>query len=770
MRTSLELAIAFALATAAGTAYAQTAGLEEIVVTATKRDTTIQETPIAVSALDSNALANQQVQDVQDIARNVPGVSFVSTLPGRAIVVLRGISPIGGQPTVGLYLDDIPMTGNIGLLQGMSEPRLLDVERVEVLKGPQGTLYGSSSMGGAIKLVSTKPDPTQFGGKAHAGLNSVAHGDMGYEGDAVLNIPLIDDRMAVRLGGGYRVEGGYIDRVAGGSWSDLYRRTSATTLAQQVQPTGNTVSDDDINDLKVTLGKASLLFKPTDATEIVASVNYSKSEYGDIGQYWENLGRFKTSSLLAQPVDEELTIGSLAFTADLGAAEFTSLTGYFHREVELTGDYSFYLRSLLGPTGTGAYFANIPTNRVQANTGETWSQEFRLASTDKSSRLQWLVGVFGSDTDTDRSPRINSFGVSALVPASLAPLVANDVVFGTDGRGDIKEYAVFGEATFSFTDKLDLTLGARYFKNKNTTVNSSFGLLAGGTIAPVAIKSDEDGVNPKVTLSYALADDHMVYATASKGFRPGGPNTPVPTTQCATDLGRLGLSVAPTGYDSDSLWNYEIGSKNQFADRRLTVNGAAYFIDWSEIQQSVSLSCGFPFIGNVGEAESKGLELEVDALLTDNLQVGMGAALTDTEITETVPGVTAQVGNDILGVPNTVLNGYVQYMMPLSDAYSLRARVDHQYRSSQRMAFEQTIRVNIVGGGTVLVPNPGQEQGSVALTNLSLGLSADMYDFTLYVHNVLDSDDVMDPNVLLRIPQISAPRPRTIGLEATYRF
>lgn len=768
MRKLARFAVALALA-AASTAPAYSQELEEVVVTATKRDSTIQETPLSVTALDADALSNLQIQDVHDVAQNVPGISFVSTLPGRSIVVLRGISPIGGQPTVGLYLDDIPMTGNIGLLQGMSDPRLLDIQRVEVLKGPQGTLYGGSSMGGAIKLVATKPDPTEFSGRAHAGISSVAHGDVGYEGDAVLNIPLLQDRMALRLGGGYRVEGGYIDRVAGGSWADLYRR-DPTTLQPVEHPTGNTVDDDDINDLKVTLGRAALLFKPADNTEIVASLNYSKSEYGDIGQYWGNLGRFKTSSLVAQPVDEELTVGSVAINSDLGAVTLTSLTGYFRREVNLTGDYSFYLRSLLGPTGTGAYFANIPSDRVQANFGETWSQELRLASNDPSAKLQWLVGVYYADTDTNRNPRINSYGVSDLVPPNLAPLVAGDVVFGTDGASDIKDYAAFGEATYAFDDHWSLTLGARYFKNKNSTTNSAFGLLNGGTAAPLAIDSDEDGVNPKMTLTYTVNDDHMVYATASKGFRPGGPNTPVPASQCSADLAQLGLSAAPTKYDSDSMWSYELGSKNRFADRSVTLNGAVYFIDWSKIQQQVSLGCGFPFIGNVGEAQSKGLELELDALLTDNLQVGFGAALTNTEITDTVPGVTAQVGDDVLGVPDTVLNGYVQYTLPLSSDYSLRARADHQYRSSQLMAFEQTIRVNLEGGGTAVLPNPGREQGSTSLTNLSLGLSSDAYDVTLYVHNVFDRDNVLDPNVVLRIPQVSAPQPRTVGVDAVYRF
>ncbi len=752
-----------------GPVNAQAIALEEIVVSATKRDTSIQNVPLAISAIDADALRDQQIQDVQDISRSVPGVSFTSSLPGRAVVVLRGISPIGGQPTVGLYLDDVPMTGNIGLLQGMSEPRLLDVERVEVLKGPQGTLYGASSMGGAIKLVSAKPDADEFSATATAGVSSVAHGDMGYEGQMVLNIPLVEGRSALRIGGGYRHEGGYIDRVAGERWADLYRR-DPVTLEPQTQLSGNTVNKEDINDLDVTMGKIALLVKPTDNSEIVASINYSKSEYGDLGQYWGNLGKFKTSSVLEQPVVEDLTLGSLSYTVDFDSVQLTSLTGYFRREVALTGDYTFYLRSLLGPTGTGAYFANIPTNRVQSNFGETWSQEIRLASTDSSSRLQWLVGVYGSDTNTKRDPRINSFGVSALVPDALAPMVAGDVVFGTDGVSDIKDFAVFGEATYELTDRLGLTVGARYFYNKNETTNSSFGLLAGGTIAPVTIKSKEDGVNPKVTLSYEAAPDHQLYVSASKGFRPGGPNTPVPASQCAADLALLGRTEAPSAYDSDSMWNYEVGSKNMFADRRVTLNGALYFIDWSKIQQNVALSCGFPFIGNVGEAESKGAELEFQALVTDRLMVGFGAALTDTKITQTVTGVTAQVGDEVLGVPDTILNGFVQYEYPLAGAYSLRARADHQYRSSQSMAFEKTIRVNLIGGGTTLLDNPGREQGSVALTNLSFGLYADAYDVALRVQNVFDRDDVLDPTVLLRIPQVSAPLPRTIGLQATYRF
>lgn len=770
-RKLVDAALAFVLAAAATrSVHAQSAELDEIVVSATKRNTTIQETPLDVSALDAKTLSNLQVEDLQDVARNIPGISFTNTLPGQSVLVLRGISPIGGQPTVGLYLDDIPMTGTIGLLQGMSEPRLLDVDRVEVLRGPQGTLYGASAMGGAIKLVSVMPDPSEFTGVAKAGVDEVDHGGVGYHGEAVLNIPLIDDRLAIRLGGGYRLEGGYIDRVAGGDWENVYLRTNATTLAPVQTPTGNTVNENDINDTRVTQGKAALLLKPSDNTELVASVNSTKTEYGDIGEYWGNLGKFRQSNLLAQPVDEDLTVGDVSFTANLESVQFTSLTGYFHSKIDLTADYSFYIRSLLGPAGLGALFANIPSDRVQANAQDTWSQEFRLASGDKNSRLQWLIGVFGADTKTKTDPRISSFGISGLVPAFLASSVAGDVVFGADARSSIDDYAVFGEATYALTDRLSLTLGARYFQDRNTSVSSSFGLLAGGTVAPVTIRSDEDGVTPKFTASYKLDEDHLLYSTASKGFRPGGPNSAIPLSECGADLAKLGLTAAPNKYVSDSLWNYEIGSKNQFLDRRMTLNGTAYYIDWSKIQQTVSLDCGFPYIANVGKAYSKGLEFEFEALLTDRLLAGLGAALARTDITQTSMGVTAQVGQDVLGVPDTVLNGYIQYTLPVSADYALRARVDNQYRSSQLMNFSSTINVNIVGGGTAIVPNPAQVQGALDLTGLSFGLQAKAYDLTLYVHNVFDRSDVMNAYVLLHTPQVSAPQPRTIGLDAAYRF
>lgn len=744
--------------------------LQEIVVSATKRDQSIQEVPLAISALDAEALANQGIRTIQDIAQYVPGLSFVTSLPGRTTLVLRGISPVGGQPTVGLYLDDIPIGGDLALLQGMTEPQVLDVARVEVLKGPQGTLYGAGSLGGAVKLVSARPDVTEWSGFTLAGVSNVANGGTGYEGQAVLNMPLVRDRLALRVGGGYRYDSGYIDRIAGGTWADLFLRTDAATLTPVELPTGNTVNKRDVDDLKVTSGKLGLLFTPSESTEVLASLNYWRSESGDLGQHWLNLAPFQQSFLLDQPIEEEVTVGSLAITHRWDGVKLDSLTGYFRRENDLLADYTFFYRSLVGAGPLGPLFNDNPGDRHQSRRSQTWSQELRISSDDPQARLQWLAGVYGSRTDNDVVLRLSTYGIEAMAPPSVAPMVEGDVVYGSDASTDTEQYAAFGEATYSFTDRFAVTLGARWFRHEVASVSSAWGLLNGGAGPLEVLDSRETGINPKVSTSFRFDDDHMAYALAAKGFRPGGPNIIVPAVQCAADLARLGLTQAPASHKSDSLWNYEIGSKNTLLDRRITVNAAAYLIRWSEIQQQVMLTgCGIPFLGNVGAAESRGVELEVEARVTQRLTAGFGLAYADTEITETVPGVTAQVGDRVLGVPKLVANGFLQYEAPIFGSMAIRARVDHQYRDSQLTAFERDMSVTLQTGGTMLVPYAGRVQDASNLTNLSVALERDMLDLTVYVRNVFDRDDRLAANQL-RSDQTATVRPRTIGVEARLRF
>lgn len=744
--------------------------LQEIVVSATKRDQSIQEVPLAISALDADALANQGIRTIQDIAQYVPGLSFVTSLPGRTTLVLRGISPVGGQPTVGLYLDDIPIGGDLGLLQGMTEPRVLDVARVEVLKGPQGTLYGAGSLGGAVKLVSARPDVTQLSGFTLAGVSSVANGGTGYEGQAVLNVPLVDERLAMRVGGGYRYDSGYIDRVAGGTWADLFLRTDPVTLAPVEHPTGNAVGKRNVDDVKVTSGKFGLLFTPGQDTEILASLNYWRSESGDLGQQWVNLAPFQQSFLLDQPVEEEVTVGSLAITQRWDGVKLDALTGYFRRENDLRADYTFFYRSLVGQGPLGPLFNTNPGDRHQSRVSQTWSQEVRLSSDDPGARLQWLAGVYGARVDNDLVLRLSTYGIEAMAPPALAPMVVDDVVYGSDATGEIEQFAAFGEATYSLTDRFDVTVGARWFRHEVSSISSAWGLLNGGAGPLEVLDSRETGVNPKVSASFRFDDNHMAYVLADKGFRPGGPNIIVPVAPCAADLARLGLTQAPSSHESDSLWNYEIGSKNTLLDRRMTVNAAAYLIKWSEIQQQVMLTgCGIPFLGNVGAAESRGVELEIEARMTQRLSAGFGLAYTDTEITQTVPGVTAQVGDRVLGVPKIVANGFLQYEAPIFGDMAIRARVDHQYRDSQLTAFERDMRVTLQTGGTTLVPYAGRVQPASNLTNLSVALERDVLDLTLYVRNLFDRDDQLAVNQL-RSDQTATVRPRTLGVEARWRF
>lgn len=742
--------------------------LEEVIVTATKRDVSIQDVPLAITALDARTLQQEMIRDILDVAQHVAGLSFTTALPGRTTLVLRGVSPVGGQPTVGMYLDDVPMTGNISLLQGMTQPRIFDVGRVEVLKGPQGTLYGAGSLGGAVKFVGVKPDPEGFDAFALAGVSGTEGGDTSYEAQGLINVPLFSDRGALRIGGAYRHDGGYVDRVAGGDWADLYLRTDAATLAPVERPSGNTVNAQDVNDLDSTSGKVSLLFEPSDTSEILATLNYWRTEAGDFGVAWGNLAERQQSFVLDQPIQEEVILGSLSIEKRWSGVTLNSLTGYFQRDNDLTADYTFFYRSLLGQGPFGFLFETNPGDRIQAHKSDTWSQEFRLASNDPGARLQWLAGVYGSRTENELELRLHSHGISEIIPPPLAPLVVDDVVYGSDPTSTAEQLAVFGELTYAITDKLDLTVGARWFDYQIRSRSQAWGVLNGGTGPDERLSSSEDGLNPKFTLAYAFDDDHMAYALASKGFRPGGPNIAVPTSQCAADLENLGLTEAPKSHKSDSLWNYEIGSKNTLLDQRMTLNGAIYYIDWSDIQQQVLLiGCGIPFLGNFGKAETRGAELEMEARLASRWLMGLGLAYADTEIKETVTGVTAQVGDPMLGVPELMANAYLQYEVPTGSDRTWRARVDYQYRDSQLTAFERTMTVGLQTGGTAVVPYAGRVQAAASNTDLSFGLGTRQFDYTLYVRNVFDEDVpvVAEP---LRIDQSGLPRPRTYGFEVRW--
>src|SRR5690606_30471517 len=311
---------------------------------------------------------------------------------------------------------------------------------------------------------------------------------------------------------------------------------------------------------------------------------------------------------------------------------------------------------------------------------------------------------------------------------------------------DSKQLAAFGEITYEILPSLDLTLGLRYF-DAEQTVNGVFdGLFNGGPSTVDNKKSREDGFTPKIALTWRATADNLLYTTASKGFRQGGPNRyNTNSPLCAPDFERLGIDRVPDSYEPDKLWTYEIGSKNQLLDRRATVNAAVYFTDWSKIQQQVNLpTCGFQFVGNVGAAEIKGAELAIEAAITDRLTLGGTASYTDAEITKSAPGVSAQVGQSVLDTPEWMGNVYGDYRFPLGQSMEAVLRAEYQYRGSSLRQFDTTMLVTYPDDSVAPVPNMTQIQDSYDIVNVNFTIFRDNWQYRLYINNLLDEAPYLD--------------------------
>ena len=736
--------------------------LEEIVVTAQKREQKLQDVPMAVTAVSGAQLEQQGITQFQDLLRSVPGVSFAGTEPGQSRYAIRGVSTEASSPTVGVYLDDISLVSISTGFAGAIDPAFFDMERVEVLKGPQGTLYGGSAMGGAIKYVSRQPviDETSF--TTGAGLSTTRGGDLSYEAEGVANIPLVAEKLALRGGVSYRRTGGYVDNVPN---ADTEVWTRSTTLPPAaIQPTRystlSTFNDEATNDRDLLAVRLSAKFTPNDSLSVVPAVFYQKSDKNGTDAYFTNLPEFEASYRFAQPTKDEAGIYSLTISNDFGGATLTSISAFVDREVNWDRDYSLFIGNLAAP------FFPFDSYNTSDTTTETFTQELRLSGDAFSGRLQWVGGVYYADQEDRLLQVVTTIGAGE--PFGLG----TDVTYFGDQRTDSKQYAAFGEVTYEIVPSVDLTLGLRYFEAEQT-VNGDFdGLFNGGASTVDNKESKEDGFTPKVSVTWRATDDNLLYTTASKGFRQGGPNRfNTNSPLCAPDFERLGINRVPDSFRPDTLWTYEVGSKNQVLDRRATVNAAVYYTDWSKIQQQVNLpTCGFQFIGNVGAAEIKGAELAVEAAITDALTLGGTASYTDAEITESSPGVSAQVGQSVLDTPEWMGNVYGDFKFQLSQTMDATLRAEYQYRGSSLRQFDTTMLVSYPDGSALNVANVTQIQDSYDIVNLNFTVFRDNWQYRLFINNLLDEAPYLDYGRTSGESSATTLRPRTIGVGARVNF
>jgi outer membrane receptor protein involved in Fe transport len=778
LRTS-SLSLALALGSIAGTAFAQTAaptdqggadkrtakdptGLEEIVVTAEKRESTVQKTPISMTAISEAELQARGLSDFRSIAQETPGVSMKTSGPGQTEFEMRGLTATGGfSPTVGFYVDDAPLTAPAQAAQGkvVIDPDLYDVNRVEVLRGPQGTLYGAGSMGGTIKLVTNQPQLNTVAMSAQTTDSGTDGGGFNYGGSAMLNLPLGQDVAAVRFVGTYKYTSGYIDRIVADPFP-LPTNGGLTRGDVAAAPVQARYSD--VNWEELQGGRVTLLLKLGDNLTITPGLMYQKISLGGAGTVDDPPGNVYAHYQpfnIAEPLEDNFSIYTLNVKYHFDWADLTSATAKWNRHDEQTQDISETMQALFGfPSYTIAGGGIGAGAQEETDFTDQISEEIRLAS-NGTGPFEWLGGFFFSRFNSNTTSLSNYPGLENFFGTTDLISVGEPI--------EITQRALFGEMSYKITDALKGTLGLRYYRYSSTeeTINSGLASIAGGPGTVLEYGSaNNKGFNPKVNVAYTVSDDVLLYTTAAKGFRPGGPNSPVPLSgpvQCLTGPGNLqslGLTSAPNQFNPDNVWSYEVGEKARTLGNRFQINSAVYYESWTDVQQLVDPSCGFGFTANAGSATIYGSEIEMIANLSSAWSVSQNIGTTHATFDHTVEATNTVKGQKLLDVPDLTANTAVIFSTPVSDTYNFNARATYSYVGPmQDITYE---RNNLAG---------------YALVSARAGVASDRFSATLFATNLANKFAILTNNTAqtVNIPSVNrwvVTQPRTIGVDLQVRY
>ena len=739
--------------------------LQEIVVTAEKRDSTVQKTPISITAISGSDLQAQGLSDMASVAQQVPGVSFKTSGPGQTEFEMRGLTSTGGEsPTVGFYLDDAILTPAAMAQNGKTviDPSLFDLNRVEVLRGPQGTLYGAGSMGGTIKLVTNQPDPKAFAANVEViGSGTTDGGGFNHTENVMFNIPLMQDVLALRLVGTDKYIDGWIDRKV---LSPFPTEVNGSTARGDVA--GASVAEDfrHSNTEHLQAGRAALLFQPTDRLSITLGfMHQSLTQDGPntIDSPPLNETHYQPFDV-SEPFEDKFDLYTLTGKFNFDSFQLVSASAYWDRQQNQTQDISEamqdYIGGFFGPPaawpysstatvteGGGTFFGLGAGSITEDDYTRQFSEELRLASTGPGP-LQWLVGGYYS-----------SFGATSHVYSFYPD--TNDgfnADFGTTNladnhrKVDIDQYAAFGEVSYMLPDNLRASLGARYYQYHSNSVTSVSGVSANGTSNPLFGLAQNSGVTPKLDLAYIPDDNTTVYGTVSKGFRPGGPNSPIPVPPCA--------SAAPTQFGPDSVWNYELGEKLRFLDSRISVNGAIYYEDWTNVQQQVAPSCGFKFTANAGKATVYGAELEVAVLLMPGFVLSQNAGYTHATNSTTLPAAGVVSGQRLLDVPEVTANTALSYKQPLANELNFVSRLTNSYVSGIQ---DITFTRNSLPAYDLVSLRAGVESGRWSAVAFADNLTNKMA--------LLSDTGALSANISI-LNRVATNQPRTIGVDLSFKF
>ncbi|MES2056552.1 MAG: TonB-dependent receptor [Pseudomonadota bacterium] len=699
----------------------------DIVVTATKRPEVARKISGSISVQTGEQLEKLGAQGLGDYLQRMPGVIFNAARPGDGAIAIRGIASTTGkdqgQATTGIFINDVPLT-DPSISIGTPDIDTFDVANVSVLRGAQGTLFGSASLGGAVNYQASRPDLGRTSARVQGTLSGTQHGGTGGAGKAMINAPIIDDVLGVRGVFVYRRDAGYIDNIGTG------KSDSNTTVTKG--------------------GRLLVSWKPGPRTTINYMYLEQKQETEDVGfQQPLTAGTLRKSTLFDDRATFSTLIHNLRLDQDLDFATLTATATYHRKKSFQQDDYtSTFSADLFG-------LAPVTSEARGRNRGQTY--EIRIASAPGGA-FDYVVGAMYDSTKTALNQRVTATGLQAVVddlfgPGSGAVIAPGDLFIGGEVIGKADEKALFGEATYHLDDRLKVTLGGRLFDQQlklHSTLTGLAATLGGNPASGLGGGQKSSGFNPKGSITWTPGSDLMIYALASKGFRFGGPNI-IP--------GLPGTNV-PAQYRSDSLWNYELGARMDLFDRKLLLDVTAFYIDWSDIQLRLT-SGQLNYADNAGSARSYGVEASatlrpIDGVSLTSSLTYLNAKLSDSfDPDPSAPGPVVPRGSTLPGASKWQLSNVLGYEH--RDAASTWSfLLSHRYVSRAPGA--------LVAGGVL----SGAELGGYHLFNLRAGVSDDRYGITLFVDNIGDSRGVTsgsaDP-----LEQFIV-RPRTFGVTVNYRI
>jgi iron complex outermembrane recepter protein len=796
--------------------------LAEVVVTATKRPTTVQTTPITIVAITSAEMADRGITDLDSLVATVPSLAVRdSGVPGEDEFEIRGLNSQGGNTSmVGLYLGDIPLSAPANSEFGKVEmdPDMYDLNRVEVLEGPQGTLYGSSSMGGTIRLIPNAPQLNTYAASTDEVLSDTASGGgLNHAENGMMNIPL-GETAAVRIVGSFTDDSGWIQQrviqdgavtVDPGIYPDVSRPSNFYTAPLQENSSGvNTTEIDQI--------RAELLWKPISNLTIDSTLMYEDISGGapdEIDVTGEPTHPEMPTTLAhweiypaPEPQSDSFSLGSLHIVYDLPTVSLTSATGFWHRNSIYTQDSTEEVASALGipvydvaEGGIGPNESPFGAGIAEQDYSRQLSEEVRLASIAPihlpRGQLHWLLGYFYQDLYSDSS-------ILLAAPQAMSVLGGTNLFYQLQPQ-DLIQNAVFGNASWAITPHWKIAVGFRHYQYSLSQSNAQWGLFSVFEVPPyterydTAVSESASGTIPSFTLTYAINDNDMVFANVAEGFRLGGANQPVAiladtpaneamnpeevanecavqgkellTTTCNPNI----LLQAPSTFKSDTLWSYELGEKSAFFDRRIMLDISAYYEHWLQPQVETSMS-GENITVTGSDAAIAGLDLQLQTLLPWGFHITLNGGYTHSQFLFNSALTGYPAGYEIPDTPKVTASGILVWQHDLSDSLALYGSIEADY-AGDRSEVPLVVTATLQNINQVLMTLP-----SYVLTNLRLGLkgyrnNGDRWTASLFVDNLANNSVLLDPQPQESLQtnaftRFTMTEPLTAGIDVSYAF